>query len=165
MISRVSARGGRTGRSFTLAIVSPAIGSHGFTAEAAERGCLIQWRASMARLAPHSPAQRSVLMIGSEALPFSKTGGLADVLGALPVALARLGWQVTLVVPRYRGVTAGVEVGRLRLDVGGYHTEVGLFEEALPGGVRVLLVDEPRLYDRESYYAVNGQDYPDNPRR
>ena len=44
----------------------------------------------------------SVLMIGSEALPFSKTGGLADVLGALPQALAQLGWDVTLAIPRYR---------------------------------------------------------------
>ena len=46
-------------------------------------------------------------MIGSEALPFSKTGGLADVLGALPPAIARLGWDVTLFLPRYRGVHAG----------------------------------------------------------
>ena len=49
------------------------------------------------------PPRRSVLIIGSEAVPFAKTGGLADVLGALPAALARLGWSVTLMVPRYRG--------------------------------------------------------------
>src|SRR5206468_3939708 len=48
-----------------------------------------------------------VVMIGSEGLPFSKTGGLADVLGALPPAIARRGWDVTVVTPRYRGVTAG----------------------------------------------------------
>ena len=50
---------------------------------------------------PGSGARRapSVLIIGSEALPFAKTGGLADVLGALPSALARLGWDVTLVLP------------------------------------------------------------------
>ena len=46
----------------------------------------------------------SVLMVGSEALPFSKTGGLADVLGALPLALGRLGHRVTLVTPKYRGI-------------------------------------------------------------
>ena len=50
---------------------------------------------------------RSVLMIGSEALPFAKTGGLADVLGALPSALARLGWTATVALPRYRGVDGG----------------------------------------------------------
>ena len=48
----------------------------------------------------------SILMVGSEALPFSKTGGLADVLGALPLALGKLGHRVTLVTPRYRGVQA-----------------------------------------------------------
>ena len=52
-----------------------------------------------------SAAPRSVLIIGSEAVPFAKTGGLADVLGALPPALARLGWDVTVALPRYRGVT------------------------------------------------------------
>ena len=46
-------------------------------------------------------------MIGSEALPFAKTGGLADVLGALPKALIRLGHTVDLVIPRYRGINAG----------------------------------------------------------
>ena len=58
---------------------------------------------------PGSGARRapSVLIIGSEALPFAKTGGLADVLGALPSALARLGWDVTLVLPRYRAAACG----------------------------------------------------------
>ena len=47
------------------------------------------------------PAERPrVLMIGSEALPFAKTGGLADVLGALPPALARLGWDATVALPK-----------------------------------------------------------------
>src|SRR5262245_7937955 len=50
---------------------------------------------------------RRVLIIGSEALPFAKTGGLADVLGALPAALARLGWDVTVAIPKYRGVAGG----------------------------------------------------------
>src|SRR6266446_2441192 len=72
------------------------------------------------------PASRpSVLMIGSEALPFSKTGGLADVLGALPQALARLGWDVTLVVPRYRESRVGTLVERFDLRVGGVTADVG----------------------------------------
>ena len=52
------------------------------------------------RQAKRNAPPKSVLIIGSEALPFSKTGGLADVLGALPPALARLGWDVTLVIPQ-----------------------------------------------------------------
>src|SRR6266850_2061190 len=77
----------------------------------------------------------SVLIIGSEAQPFAKTGGLADVLGALPPALARLGWNVTLALPRYRGVEAGA---------------------------RAILIDCPDLYDREALYGVANSDYPDN---
>src|SRR5689334_23054387 len=77
------------------------------------------------------PPQRSVLFIGSEALPFAKTGGLADVLGALPVALGRIGWDVTVALPRYRGVTAGELVDRFTLSVGGYTSEVGFFTAPL----------------------------------
>ncbi len=46
-------------------------------------------------------------MVASEAAPFAKTGGLADVVGALPQALVRLGHEVDVVMPRYRGITAG----------------------------------------------------------
>jgi len=108
---------------------------------------------------------RSVLIIGSEAVPFAKTGGLADVLGALPQALARLGWEVSLVLPRYRGVTAGLAVDRFPLTVGGQTTDVALYEAPLADGANALLVDVPELYDREALYAVDGVDYPDNARR
>ena len=45
-----------------------------------------------------------VLMIASEAAPFAKTGGLADVVGALPIALQELGHEVAVILPRYRGI-------------------------------------------------------------
>jgi starch synthase len=105
---------------------------------------------------------RSVLIIGSEALPFAKTGGLADVLGALPRALARLGWQVSVALPRYRGVTAGVAIERFSLLLGGQPTEVGLFDEPLGDGARALLIDVPELYDRDGLYGAGAADYPDN---
>jgi starch synthase len=111
------------------------------------------------------PERRSVLMIGSEAVPFAKTGGLADVLGALPPALARLGWDVTLALPRYRGVTAGTLVERVPISVGGYTREVGLFDAPLANGARALLVECADLYDRESLYAADNVEYPDNARR
>ena len=104
-------------------------------------------------------------MIGSEAVPFAKTGGLADVLGALPPALARLGWDVTVALPRYRGVTAGTLVERVPVSVGGYTRDVGLFDAPMGDGARALLVECPDLYDRESLYASGGDEYPDNPRR
>ncbi len=103
-------------------------------------------------------------MIGSEAVPFSKTGGLADVLGSLPSAIARLGWDVTVVVPRYRGVRDGTLVGRIPLKIGGYACEAAFFEVPLAAGGRVLLLDVPDLYDREFIYG-GAADYPDSPRR
>jgi starch synthase len=111
-------------------------------------------------------ASRSALIIGSEAVPFAKTGGLADVLGALPPALARLGWDVTLVLPRYRNVSAGAPVDKFSISVGGYTREVGFFEAPMPSGARAILVDCPDLYDREELYAPRGTpEYPDNARR
>src|SRR5207244_1278440 len=107
----------------------------------------------------------SVLIIRSEAQPFAKTGGLADVLGALPPALARLGCNVTLAVPRYRGVTAGREVERFPVTIGGYVADVGFFEAPLADGARALLIDCPDLYDREALYGVGNVDYADNARR
>jgi len=104
-------------------------------------------------------------MIGSEAVPFSKTGGLADVLGALPPALARLGWDATVALPRYRGVTAGTLIERVPVSVGGYTREIGLFDAPLADGARALLVDCPDLYDRESLYGSGSVEYPDNARR
>jgi starch synthase len=87
------------------------------------------------------------------------------VLGALPVALARLGLDVTLVLPRYRGVSPGSLVERFPVSVGGYTREVGFHETRLVAGARALLVDCPDLFDRESLYGVDGRDYPDNARR
>jgi starch synthase len=104
-------------------------------------------------------------MIGSEVVPFAKTGGLADVLGALPPALARLGWDATVAMPRYRGVTAGTLIERVPVSVGGYTREIGLFDAPLADGARALLVDCPDLYDRDSLYASGAIDYPDNARR
>jgi starch synthase len=109
---------------------------------------------------PTSP--RRVLIIGSEALPFSKTGGLADVLGALPAALARLGWDVTVAVPKYRGVADGTLLERFPVTVGGFTRDVSFVEAPLSDGARAWLVDCPDLFDREALYGVGGVDYPDN---
>jgi starch synthase len=106
-----------------------------------------------------------VLVIGSEAQPFAKTGGLADVLGALPPALARVGWKATVVLPRYRGVDAGTLVESFRLSVGGFTRDVGFFEAPLADGARALLVDCPELFDRGALYGVGSDDYADNARR
>ena len=107
----------------------------------------------------------SILMVGSEALPFSKTGGLADVLGALPLALGRLGHRVTLVTPKYRSVQAQGTTRTIHVTgVGGAIADTKLIEVPLAENVKAVLVDRPELYNRDTLYGAGG-DYPDSPRR
>ena len=107
----------------------------------------------------------SIMMVGSEALPFSKTGGLADVLGALPLALGRLGHRVTLVTPKYRNVQAQGTTRTIHVTgVGGAISDTKVIEVPLAESVKAVLVDRPELYNRETLYGAGG-DYPDSPRR
>ncbi|MGE5359005.1 MAG: glycogen synthase GlgA [Bacteroidales bacterium] len=103
----------------------------------------------------------SILMVASEAVPFAKTGGLADVLGSLPAALAALGHEVTVVLPRYRGVPAGDLAADFDLSLGG-RTLRPVFHRHNVADVSVVLVDVPALYDRDALYGVGNDDYPDN---
>ncbi|HWG03675.1 MAG TPA: glycogen synthase GlgA, partial [Beijerinckiaceae bacterium] len=104
-------------------------------------------------------------MIGSEVLPFAKTGGLADVLGALPPALARLGWDVTVALPRYRDVTQGTIVDAFPVTIGDYTSTIAFYDAPMRDEARALLIDCPDLYDRPGLYNVDNVDFPDNPRR
>lgn len=118
------------------------------------------------RPSPLEPTpSRTVLMVASEALPFAKTGGLADVLGSLPLALGRLGHAVTVVMPRYRGVNAGLPVDRFDIPFREGPLEAGIWEVPVAGNVRMVFVDSPELYDREALYGTGNDDYADNPRR
>ena len=121
---------------------------------------------------PAPPRSLRILMIASEAQPFSKTGGLADVATALPKALGRLGHDVTLITPRYRGIADGPIVDRLSLEVAGHRFTANLIEAELGGArpaeaegrrrPRVLLLDCPELYDRSGIYYDERGDYADN---
>jgi starch synthase len=107
-------------------------------------------------------SSRNIVMIASEAVPFSKTGGLGDVAGALPGALARLGHRVVLVAPRYRRTDGGMLVDRLPLVIAGRSFEAGYWEHELDAGATAILVECPELYDRPALYGVGNEDYPDN---
>src|SRR5919198_5873731 len=89
---------------------------------------------------PQTGDRPNVLLIGSEALPYAKTGGLADVLGALPPAIARLGWAVTIALPKYRAVNAGTLVEHFPITIGGFTGDVGFFDAPLAGAARALLI-------------------------
>jgi starch synthase len=103
-----------------------------------------------------------ILMVASEAQPFSKTGGLADVASALPKALGRLGHDVTLITPRYRGIADGPVAGRVSIEVAAHRFDAGLIEASLGPNARVLLLDCPELYDRAGIYYDAAGDYADN---
>ncbi len=103
-------------------------------------------------------------MVGSEAVPFAKTGGLADVVGALPGALVRLGHQVDLVMPRYRGISAGRPERTLKVALGGLVAEATC-HVASQDGVRIIFIDHPGYFDRDYLYGATEHDYPDNPER
>jgi starch synthase len=101
-----------------------------------------------------------ILMVASEASPFVKTGGLADVLGSLPAALVKLGDEVTVVLPRYRTavVTRAQRIWTgMALWVGPRGFTVSL-SQVVRQGVQYLFVECPPLYDRAELYG----DYADN---
>jgi len=104
-------------------------------------------------------------MVTSEAGPFAKTGGLADVLGALPPALAKLGEEVAVVMPRYGSVplpgSTRIAEG-IRLSVGPNAFTVAI-DQVEREGVRYLFVDCPPLYARAGIYSDDGLvPYADN---
>jgi starch synthase len=109
-----------------------------------------------------------VAFVASEGVPFSKTGGLADVVGALPKALAALGHEVEVILPRYRITPPGTSVPHaqsLTLPLGiGYKFAAGQ-DGGRAHGVHTYLIDCPEYFDREGLYQVKGEDYLDNAHR
>jgi starch synthase len=110
----------------------------------------------------HDASMLDILMVVSEAIPYSKTGGLGDVGGALPAALARLGHHVTVVTPRYRGVPEGRAVAAFGRGAWLGAPECRVVERVHDDGVRFWFVDCPEYYDRDEIYAGPQGDYPDN---
>lgn len=108
-----------------------------------------------------------IAMITSEAVPYAKTGGLADVSGALPRALGALGVETTVVLPLYRACRKAAPPPRptgrsARVSWGGGERSVPLWEASPYPGVRFLFLESDPLYDRPSLYGEQGKDYPDN---
>ena len=105
-----------------------------------------------------------VLMVASEAAPFAKTGGLADVVGSLPVALGAFDCEVAVLIPRYRGIdlTAARRVyDSLPVWLGGTVHETSLYQIDVDR-VAYYFLEAPSLYDRAGYYGDAASDYADN---
>ena len=109
-----------------------------------------------------------VAFVASEGVPFSKTGGLADVVGALPKALAALGHQVEVILPRYRATPPGVVLPHARsltLPLGSGYRFAAVQDAGRAHQVQTYLIDCPELFDRDGMYQVGGEDFPDNAHR
>jgi ADP-glucose type glycogen/starch synthase len=116
-----------------------------------------------------APRPLRILMVASEATPFAKTGGLGDVLGALPPALHAAGVDVRLVLPWYRGTRQ--VTGPLRRQARpvmlnlGEATHCVRVRRGSHHGVPVYFLEVPEYFDRAGLYGEAGVDYPDNARR
>ena len=107
-----------------------------------------------------------ILFVASEGLPFSKTGGLADVVEALPKALVGLGHDVAVVLPRYRNTPVKkVVLKSLTVPMGTSLRFPAIAEGPRPHGVQYFFVDDPEYFDRDQLYGLAGRDYPDNAER
>jgi starch synthase len=117
-----------------------------------------------------TPAPPRVCFCTSEAVPFAKTGGLADVSGALPAALADAGCDVRIVLPGYRTIDRGKfsfrTIGTAEVPLGGGRATVEFLEGRLPGHagrpVPVYLVAHEPSFGRAGLYGEGGKDYEDN---
>ncbi|MDH3296735.1 MAG: glycogen synthase [Gemmatimonadota bacterium] len=108
-----------------------------------------------------------ILQLASEAVPFAKTGGLGDVVGALSAYLGEAGHRVELVLPLYRDVrwpdrAPGGPVVEFAASELGTSGPGRLVAGPVADGLRVWFVDVPELYDRDGLYGTGGSDHPDN---
>lgn len=109
-----------------------------------------------------------ILYVSSEVVPFAKTGGLADVAGALPKSLEKLGHDVRIIMPKYKMVDS--QKWGLRKIEWDIHVPVGdkaeiacIYEGKLPESkVTVYFVENDKYFDRSGLYQDKGVDYPDN---
>ena len=109
-----------------------------------------------------------IVFVASEGVPYSKTGGLADVVGALPKALAALGFELQVILPRYRMTKPGPVVpdaGSLTLPLGSSFKFASIQDGGRAHNVQTWLVDCPEYFDRDGLYQQKGEDYPDNAHR
>lgn len=111
-----------------------------------------------------------ILLASSEVHPYSKTGGLADMIGALGKALARAGHQVGVVTPFYRGIKERFpEIRRVDwkfdLPLGAKRVQAELWSLNAAERLTIYFVHQPAYFDRAGLYNESGVDYPDNGER
>jgi len=115
-----------------------------------------------------------ILMVSSEAAPFAKSGGLADMVSALSICLAKMGHEVKIVLPRYYSIdrdSLKQIKGALGVPVGGREEWCGVYTVPLPGSpkenpVGMYLIEHEIFFGRDGLYGASlDSDYLDNPQR
>jgi len=111
-----------------------------------------------------------IVFAASECAPWAKTGGLADVISALPRALVEQGHKVSVFIPYYRQVAKAVPnppvlLPSITIPFPSYNRFAGILDGGVSAGVQMYFVDNPQLFDRENFYATPSGDYPDNAER
>jgi len=109
-----------------------------------------------------------IAFAASECVPFSKTGGLADVVGALPRALANLGHEVSVYLPRYRQTKlsdAKTVVRSITVPFDDRYRFCSVLSGGSHSGIQFYFVEYPPFFDREALYGTSAGDYPDNAER
>ena len=109
----------------------------------------------------------NVLSVASEVFPIIKTGGLADVVGALPSALAQEGVKVVTLVPGYPAVLKALNGAELLHEYPAFFGGPARLLSGTAADLDLLVIDAPHLFERPGspYLAPNGRDWPDNARR
>jgi starch synthase len=109
-----------------------------------------------------------IVFAASEGVPFSKTGGLADVVGALPRALAALGHQVSVYLPRYRQTKLSdpqIVARSITVPFDDHYRFCSVVTPGSQAGVKYYFVEYPSYFDRDALYGTAIGDYPDNAER
>jgi len=112
-----------------------------------------------------------IIFAASECVPFAKTGGLADVVGALPPELVKLGHKVTVYLPLYSSVRRQMPeklsyvAESIAIPFQNYSRFAGIVDGGKRAGVQYYFIDCPELFEREGLYGAGGIDYPDNAER
>jgi len=109
-----------------------------------------------------------IAFAASECVPFSKTGGLADVVGALPRALAAAGHQVSVYLPRYRQTKLTdpqTVVRSITIPFDDQYRFCSVVTAGSHSGIQYYFVEYPPFFDRDALYGTSSGDYPDNAER
>jgi starch synthase len=109
-----------------------------------------------------------IAFAASECVPFAKTGGLADVVGALPKALVELGHEVTVYLPKYKQTkltNPRTVLSSVTIPYDDQYRFCSVLDGGKLGGVQFYFIDYPPFFERDGLYGVSAGDYPDNAER